>query len=499
MPAPTKLFSALLALGFFAPNLALAETSASETPSLRTYAELRRELTLLEWFSLGRVQTGPLVEAGRNGGLVDIDVPVDTVLPSAASLCGGTGIPTIRQAVTCTVEASGRGNHDPDAVGFSTQGRPLLAARFGRPGGIKVAYITQQHGNEVASTEAAMRFLRTLAFSRAPWVRQARAKLDILFLIRANPDGSEPDPSCPAAPFATGATYPEDCALTRWNVDKSAGGGYLAETEADFYGVVGQGYDLNRYHYAELDHPIRPVEAQTMVAALLAFGPQYLFDLHGDVVKTTCDIDLATVTVLPGLGLPVAACQAGTGDLVSFSVSDFANPAGGVDRDRGRILSAKVAGAVDRLGFGPVVRFAQASVGSGAASAGSLDTYRTVLGTIPNLWEVRNFGTSSVVLGVNAVSAGQPVVGITNDTAYDPAVLDEGIRMNHVALATSVRALTRLAHHAPPNDGDYCAIPRASGGVFTLDPAFFGPNPIATQPGVLPFALVPTLTLDDCP
>lgn len=494
-----RLASLLPVAGLLLAPAVAAASGAPEGPRLRSHQDLARELQLLQLLSPLRMRTGALIRNGVNRGLVDIDVSVRRVLPSAAGICGTGNVPSLREAVTCTLEPDGRGNRDPSKLGYSTQGRVMLAARVGRPGGVKVAFITQQHGNEVASTEAAMDFLRTLAFSRAPWVRRALARLDMLFIIRANPDGSEPGPGCASAPFAAGAVYPETCAITRWNIDKTAGGGFLAPTEAEFFGVVGQGYDLNRYHHAELDHPIRPVETQTMVAALLAFAPKYLFDLHGDVVKTTCEVDPTSIGVLPGLGLPIGQCMAGQSERVSFSVSHFAHPAGGADRDRGRFMAAKVAEAVDALGFGPVVRFTQAAVGSGQASSGSLATYRDAVGTIPNLWEVRNFGTASVALGVSAVQGGQPVVSITNDTAFDPVVLEEGVRMNVEALQTAVRALGRLARRAPRNDGDYCSLPRATGGVFTLDPRFFGPNPIETHPGILPFALIPTLTLDACP
>lgn len=70
----------------------------------------------------------------------------------------------------------------------------------------------------------------------------------------------------------------DDKYFFRENVDPRAGGAFDAvdgdpNSEPGFARVVGRGYDLNRYHFFNLDSAIRPVENQAIVAAETAFQP----------------------------------------------------------------------------------------------------------------------------------------------------------------------------------------------------------------------------------
>lgn len=476
---------------------------------LRTHEELRRELTLLEWLSRGRLQAGPLVRNGGRG-LVDIDGAVADALPSAAGVCGAGAAPSIREAVACTVEPGGPGNGDPTRIGRSTQGRELLAARLGTPGGLRVVFLTQQHGNEVASTEAAMNALWELALSDAPWVRRALRSLDLLFVLRANPDGGEPGKGCAVGPFDVGGSFPQDCAITRWNVDPRAGvpAPGAASSEPGFFGIVGQGYDLNRYHFAALDGPIRPVETQALVAAMLAFRPAFLIDLHGDVVKTTCAVVPASVVVDPQLGLPFALECAGApgaprlgpspvGDLVALSVAPGRYPAADPRGVRARALLSRAARQVEALGAGRAVRFSQLAMGVGVLG-NDAERYATI-GVATLTAEARNFSPSAVSLAVLAVAGGAPVVSFATGYPFDPAFVAEGVAIHRTVIASSLRTLTAFAGAAPASDGGYCALPAATGAIFTLPERFFGPNPFSASPALVPFARVPVQGSDDCP
>lgn len=53
--------------------------------------------------------------------------------------------------------------------------------------------ITQQHGNEPAATEAVLEVIQWLSNSRRKAEKDILDKLDLLVLVRANPDGGEPD------------------------------------------------------------------------------------------------------------------------------------------------------------------------------------------------------------------------------------------------------------------------------------------------------------------
>ena len=210
--------------------------------SLTTHEQLKAKLLQIEQSAINMIKVGPLIENGNNGGLINIDVTLNMGLMINSDVCGAD-IPTVRQAVICTVNDGGRGNQDPDKIGLSTQGRELWGARLGNENGNKVMFITQQHGNEVQSTEAALKVIKNLANSENPQTLNILEKLDILFIVRANPDGGEPSSDCFIG-TPLGAVIQEDCAMTRTNVDPQAGGAYSEVSENDFFGTVGVGYNV---------------------------------------------------------------------------------------------------------------------------------------------------------------------------------------------------------------------------------------------------------------
>lgn len=155
------------------------------------------------------------------------------------------------------VNAGGPGNTDGNRVGISTQCSALWGARIGNEDGTRILVITQQHGNEVQSTEAVLGVIKQLAKSSGRQTRELLETLNVLFVVRANSDSGEPSPDCFIG-TPLGAPIQKDCALNRFNLDPSAGGGYLGLTEPGFAGTVGSGYNLNRYHFSDLRRPYAP-------------------------------------------------------------------------------------------------------------------------------------------------------------------------------------------------------------------------------------------------
>lgn len=289
------------------------EDTPLDYSQLHTYIELVDELYRIEANSHGSIDVGPLIKNGDNGGLIDIDANY-------------SGIKTLRQAVVDTVAndaVPSLGNTDPAKVGKSNMGREIMAARFGN-GPTRVVYITQQHGNEYIETEAALSFLRRLSHTYFPRIKNIAEEISLLMIVRANPDGGEPDPDrCQmGTPFPPPAEPNYDCAFYRFNIDPTAG---TMPTDDPFRGAYGVGYNLNRYHVANLDKPVRPVENQAMVAAIKAFAPSFILDFHGDLPKVTCDIDPESITpVVPGL-LYDSVCDGYKGSMVNnISVRDMA-------------------------------------------------------------------------------------------------------------------------------------------------------------------------------
>ncbi len=487
------------------------ESGEQRFRDLTTYEEIKRKLTRIERQARNKIVVGPLIENGDNGGLIDIDVDLHFEPSMPADICRSSrnstrvssrnstrgGIPSVRQAVLCTINDGGRGNQDPTQVGFSTQGRELWAARLGNKHGLKVMIITQQHGNEVRSTEAALKIIRQLAKQKR--FKRLLRKLNILFVVRANPDGGEPSSECFIG-TPNGTVIEENCALTRTNVDPQAGGGYAEDSEAGFSGAVGVGYNLNRYHFVDLQHPIRPHENQAMVAVALAWRPDVLLDLHGDLQKTSCAID--PNSIVPGaiLGvLPSALCQAENeqNEVVFSPIISELNEDGGIQQTRSRSLAAGVAKKIDRLGFGTVNRFAQIRAGMGTINGGTAFAYGEI-GAIVGGWESVNF-TKAISFPVQQVVNGMPVPGVSTNQFLDGRRFREmNTRMNEVAIMKSLRIIASWRSTEPDNEGGYCDLPLTTAINVAFPEEFFGPTQ-AFGPFLVPLIGPLLQTIDNCP
>ncbi|NQZ22935.1 MAG: hypothetical protein HRT53_12880 [Colwellia sp.] len=441
---------------------------------LSTYQELQQKLNKIAQYSKHPISIGPLIENYDNNGLINIDGNLPLSLNINYTICDKSLTePSIREAVICTINDGGRGNTDSSKIGKSTQGRDLLAVRMGNTNGTKVMIITQQHGNEVASTEAALKVIKRLSKAKRRKLKNVLEKLDLLILVRANPDGGEPDINNCATDPQTGTVITENCALIRHNVDPSAGGGFLSNSEVDFAGVVGRGYDLNRYHHVDLNHPIRPVETQAIVAAALAFQPDVVIDLHGDLHKSDCTIDYSSINPGQVLGqLPTANCI--TPELKSDArlLSPFADAQPGSEQEfLVQSLSASVMRKIDRRFRGSVGRFSQIQSGGGNISSGVTSAYQ-LIGAGATGWETVNFDVE-MRADVIAIVNGQPVIGFITGLP-DPALLKKQIKINRVALMHALKTLAYYHDQTPTNGSNFCDFPLASGLIANLPPKYWG-------------------------
>ena len=496
---PLLLKSSLICLSFIYPLTVNANTIQQNSEKsltialnrLSTYQELKTQIARIDRYSRNQISVGSLIENNGNQGLINIDGLLPTQFNINHNVCGDNSLPTIREAVICTINDGGRGNTEPSLIGRSTQGRELLAVRLGNPAGIKVMVITQQHGNEVASTEAALRVIKWLSNSRGRTVKNILESLDVLLLIRANPDGGEPDPEHCTIDPATGAIINDDCALIRQNIDPIAGGGFLSNSETDFVGVVGRGYDLNRYHHVGLTSPIRPVETQAMVAAALAFQPKVILDLHGDLHKTDCQLDYTSITPGAILGfLPTVECLTPNLPEDFRLLSPFADAnAGSAEEFLIQSLSANIMHNVQQRFQGSVGRFSQLQTGAGNINSGSTASY-SLIDAAAGGWETVNF-SEDIRADVIAITQGQPVIGFVPGLP-DPKLLSKQIKINSFALFKALKTLAQYTHQPPTDGEDFCDFPLVKGLIANLPEKYWGESatdgskivPIAPEVGL---------------
>lgn len=475
----------------FNPQCNLSASDAQQY-HLSSYAQLVHTLKKTKSQSKVPIEVGPLVVNGNNEGLIDIDVSLDQSLAPVVKVdvCGEGKQTSVREAVVCTVSQSTvlRGNVDHSRVGFSNHGRVLWGARLGNRDGKRVFIATQLHGNEPAATEAALQILKTLT----RWPRYSRAileHLDLLFLLRANVDAGEP--SGENQPPSNGPFTDSTWGFFRQNIDATAGGGFLEDTETDFYGVVGRGYDLNRYNYAGLNHPIRPVESQAIVAVLHVFRPDILFDIHGDQPKVRCELDSATV--VPGAVqgvLPTVKCKKSGNSIPTLLTDRKSMVIAGFFADDASVLSGKqtdslksgpkftensrlvrsiaadIVSNIERRVTGSFSRFNQIQLeGSETFSDGTLDRAALTLSAVGSGWEVPNFSpvlTPAITSVSLAGGSMKPVIGVDR-FRIEPCFLGDNICIHQLILQQALFSTARLIKTRIHGDNGYCSIPLDNG------------------------------------
>lgn len=377
---------------------------------LRTYDELAAELYDMSSRYEG-VTVGPLVSGNGTGLLPANEALMNDIISTVEPL------PGVRNSI--------------ERFGLSTQGRPIMALRAGnRDSGRKVMIISQLHGNEVTSTEAVMDFLHYMFTSGDSDVQHILDKTDMLFVVRANPDGGEPDPeTClmpgditfMGRPFSDGTL---DCALQRFNVDDTAGLQTLVPQDSgDLFGATGLGFDPNRYFYTLLDGPIYPVETQAIVYALKTFAPEFLLDLHNQNIKMRCEFNSDEEKALCEEG--------GAGIVIDGAIQSgpvVIQPLDSEIQDRSERMGAVLLSALNEYGaFG---RFAQIGDTLPPLSRSSVDG-ATELGIVANWIEVK---CNSEIVGFATIEEGATSFAMNLGLPFTPGDMDELVMLHRIGL-----------------------------------------------------------------
>ena len=187
------------------------------------------------------------------------------------------------------IEKRSRGLVELEIIGDTNEGRNVYLAKIGDPANGSVMIITQQHGNEVMTTEAALRLIKWLGTGND----QAMAILDQLYVLivpRVNPDGAE--------------------MYWRYNVDPDAP---ARNTSEGFYtsSTAGEGWDINRYHWVTdwtlstlyqnypAAYPANPVpEAVAVINAFNNYNPLWIADFHHQGTYVTDEKESVTSSIL---------------------------------------------------------------------------------------------------------------------------------------------------------------------------------------------------------
>jgi hypothetical protein len=173
------------------------------------------------------------------------------------------------------IERSSGGRMTVESVGTSNEGRDIWLAKLGT-GDRTVLYITQQHGNEVHGTEAAIHALRTLAGSNRPEVRRILDEITLLVIPRVNPDGSE-----------RGASH-----NWRQNYDPDCDAAENACTR-------GRGFDPNRWHDPRIpDEAVLVPETLAVRQVYAEYQPELVVDYHNQGRYLNDDGEQITMSVV---------------------------------------------------------------------------------------------------------------------------------------------------------------------------------------------------------
>ncbi|PSL08262.1 zinc carboxypeptidase [Haloactinopolyspora alba] len=167
------------------------------------------------------------------------------------------------------LERRSQGQLELSSIGTTNEGRDIWQAELGT-GPTKVLYVTQQHGDEPLTTEAALATVKQLGTSKASWVRDILDEITLRVIVRANPDGTE--------------------RYQRQNVDPDCSGQYCEP---------GVGYDMNRFHDPAVDPEDNPVPESAAVQAMFRdWRPDITVDYHHQGSYVADDGSLITTSVM---------------------------------------------------------------------------------------------------------------------------------------------------------------------------------------------------------
>lgn len=219
------------------------------------------------------------------------------------------------------IEKSSKGLIDLDEIGYTNYGKALYLAKVGDPTKTPVMIMTQQHGNEPMTTEAALKLLKELG-TGSKNVQGILDELFVLMIIRVNPEGAELY-TRGNADFNAPPRDSRSCFLADGTVDNTKtnqGRGVYSTTYVDPDGIFLSNYDINRYHWPDwsqsdqircnpdiftmngdpnFDPDQNPVpEAVAVLNAFQAYGPIWMADFHHQGTYVTDDGENITSSIL---------------------------------------------------------------------------------------------------------------------------------------------------------------------------------------------------------
>jgi zinc carboxypeptidase len=215
------------------------------------------------------------------------------------------------------IEKASKGLVELEVIGQTNFGKDIYLAKVGNPLNDAVMIMTQQHGNEPMTTEAALKLLKKLGAGGQD-VQGILDELYVLIIVRVNPEGAEM--------FTRGNLDIEapprnswDCFDDDGNVDPALinqGRGIFSTTYVDPDGNFFSNYDINRYHWPDwtqswqilcnpdlpgrhFDSTQNPVpEAQAVLDAFQAYQPLWMADFHHQGTYVTDDGESITSSIL---------------------------------------------------------------------------------------------------------------------------------------------------------------------------------------------------------
>lgn len=204
-----------------------------------------------------------------------------------------------------------------EVIGQSNFGKNLYMAKVGNPENVPVMIMTQQHGNEAMTTEAALKLLKELGTGS----ENAQGILDelyVLMIIRVNPEGAElftrGNADFDAPPRDSRSCFDVDGNVAPALINQ--GRGVFSTTYVDPDGSLFSNYDINRYHWADwsqswqilcnpgltgrhFDPNQCPVpEAEAVVNAFQNYQPVWMADFHHQGTYVTDDGENVTSSIL---------------------------------------------------------------------------------------------------------------------------------------------------------------------------------------------------------
>ena len=215
------------------------------------------------------------------------------------------------------IEKTSKGVVELEIIGYTNYDKAIYLAKVGNPENTPVMIMTQQHGNEPLTTEAALQLLRKLAAGG----KSAMEILDylyVLIVVRVNPEGAElftrGNADFNAPPRDSRSCFDDD-----GNVDPALinqGRGVFSTTYVDPDGNLFPNYDINRYHWPDwsqswqilcnpdlpgpnFDPNQNPVpEAEAVINAFNWYQPIWMADFHHQGTYRTEDGENVTSSIL---------------------------------------------------------------------------------------------------------------------------------------------------------------------------------------------------------